>query len=174
MSGANPRKGPASVSDRAGWTDQICFYQVCVKIENPIHLLLHILAAGEKTSGFNLSRFSRIRSCSCHCCGQAWLGENDKRLFDSSGSAFTVRFRLFNLNIPYLSDSLTLMCSCCIIHILKLLCSRGQHERFMSIRRIASQIPREGMLHLDKSCSTWIVIFSFYKWCLIKRGWMTV
>ena len=26
--GVLPRKGPAKVSERAGWTDQICFYQV--------------------------------------------------------------------------------------------------------------------------------------------------
>ncbi len=26
--GVLPRRGPAKVSDRAGWTDQICFYQV--------------------------------------------------------------------------------------------------------------------------------------------------
>jgi hypothetical protein len=28
VSGLLPRKGPASVSDRAGWTDQICFFKV--------------------------------------------------------------------------------------------------------------------------------------------------
>lgn len=28
MVGVAPRKGPASVSDRAGWTDQICFYKL--------------------------------------------------------------------------------------------------------------------------------------------------
>jgi ribosome biogenesis GTP-binding protein YsxC/EngB len=28
MVGVEPRKGPASVSDRAGWTDQVCFYQL--------------------------------------------------------------------------------------------------------------------------------------------------
>lgn len=28
MIGVLPRKGPAKVSDRAGWTDQICFYKV--------------------------------------------------------------------------------------------------------------------------------------------------
>lgn len=28
MAGFSAKKGPASVSDRAGWTDQICFYQV--------------------------------------------------------------------------------------------------------------------------------------------------
>lgn len=26
--GVKPRFGPAKVSDRAGWTDQICFYQI--------------------------------------------------------------------------------------------------------------------------------------------------
>ena len=30
MAGFSHREGPASVSDRAGWTDQICFYQVCM------------------------------------------------------------------------------------------------------------------------------------------------
>eukprot|EP01035_Chromulina_nebulosa_P020630 gene20630-26747_t len=29
LAGLPPRKGPAAVSDRAGWTDQICFYQLC-------------------------------------------------------------------------------------------------------------------------------------------------
>ena len=28
MVGVLPKKGPASVSERAGWTDQICFYQL--------------------------------------------------------------------------------------------------------------------------------------------------
>lgn len=28
IAGLHPKKGPASVSDRAGWTDQICFYQL--------------------------------------------------------------------------------------------------------------------------------------------------
>lgn len=28
IAGLHPRKGPASVSERAGWTDQICFYQL--------------------------------------------------------------------------------------------------------------------------------------------------
>lgn len=28
ISGLSPRKGPAKVSERAGWTDQICFYQL--------------------------------------------------------------------------------------------------------------------------------------------------
>lgn len=28
MTGVSPRHGPAGVSDRAGWTDQICFYQL--------------------------------------------------------------------------------------------------------------------------------------------------
>jgi ribosome biogenesis GTPase A len=28
ISGLSPRTGPASVSERAGWTDQICFYQL--------------------------------------------------------------------------------------------------------------------------------------------------
>jgi hypothetical protein len=28
MIGVLPSKGPAKVSERAGWTDQICFYQV--------------------------------------------------------------------------------------------------------------------------------------------------
>lgn len=28
MIGTRPRAGPALVSDRAGWTDQICFYQL--------------------------------------------------------------------------------------------------------------------------------------------------
>ena len=26
--GVLPKKGPAGISERAGWTDQICFYQV--------------------------------------------------------------------------------------------------------------------------------------------------
>lgn len=32
VSGLLPRKGPASVSDRAGWTDQICFFKVCLLV----------------------------------------------------------------------------------------------------------------------------------------------
>ena len=28
MVGVLPKKGPASISERAGWTDQICFYQL--------------------------------------------------------------------------------------------------------------------------------------------------
>lgn len=28
ISGIHPKKGPASVSERAGWTDQVCFYQL--------------------------------------------------------------------------------------------------------------------------------------------------
>eukprot|EP00597_Dinobryon_sp_UTEXLB2267_P008574 CAMPEP_0170096720 /NCGR_PEP_ID=MMETSP0019_2-20121128/28766_1 /TAXON_ID=98059 /ORGANISM="Dinobryon sp., Strain UTEXLB2267" /LENGTH=122 /DNA_ID=CAMNT_0010318789 /DNA_START=111 /DNA_END=476 /DNA_ORIENTATION=+ len=28
MIGVTPRQGPAAVSDRAGWTDQICFYRL--------------------------------------------------------------------------------------------------------------------------------------------------
>ena len=28
MAGIEPRHGPAGISDRAGWTDQICFYQI--------------------------------------------------------------------------------------------------------------------------------------------------
>lgn len=31
LAGFPKRKGPAAVSDRAGWTDQICFYQLCKK-----------------------------------------------------------------------------------------------------------------------------------------------
>ena len=31
MVGVLPKKGPAGISERAGWTDQICFYQVRVR-----------------------------------------------------------------------------------------------------------------------------------------------
>ena len=31
MAGLSPKKGPAGVSERAGWTDQICFYQLAKK-----------------------------------------------------------------------------------------------------------------------------------------------
>ena len=33
--GTLPSKGPAKVSDRAGWTDQLCFYRV----SKPVHVL---------------------------------------------------------------------------------------------------------------------------------------
>lgn len=33
MVGVLPKKGPAKISNRAGWTDQICFYQVCLDFQ---------------------------------------------------------------------------------------------------------------------------------------------
>ena len=36
MVGVAARKGPAAISNRAGWTDQICFYQVL--LSNLIYL----------------------------------------------------------------------------------------------------------------------------------------
>ena len=34
MVGVLPKKGPAKISNRAGWTDQICFYQVCLDFQS--------------------------------------------------------------------------------------------------------------------------------------------
>ncbi len=44
IAGLHPRKGPASVSDRAGWTDQICFYQLGKK--PPIFILADLPGYG--------------------------------------------------------------------------------------------------------------------------------
>lgn len=37
MCGVKPKKGPAGISDRAGWTDQICFYRLGKVLEYRIY-----------------------------------------------------------------------------------------------------------------------------------------
>lgn len=48
ISGLHPKKGPASVSDRAGWTDQICFYQLGKK--PPILIMADLPGYGHSVS----------------------------------------------------------------------------------------------------------------------------
>ena len=48
IAGLHPKKGPASVSDRAGWTDQICFYQLGKK--PPILIMADLPGYGHSVS----------------------------------------------------------------------------------------------------------------------------
>lgn len=51
ISGLLPRKGPASVSDRAGWTDLICFYQLGKK--PPLLILADMPGYGHAVASTN-------------------------------------------------------------------------------------------------------------------------
>ena len=85
MVGVLPSKGPAKVSARAGWTDQICFFQVQYSVDLVMYCELKLVLvlsnlAREKTTSVDSSRPSWIWPRSCQCCTTPCLGQHDARL----------------------------------------------------------------------------------------------
>lgn len=87
--GVSPRLGPANVSDRAGWTDAISFYQVrpfTAHKELCLNMLPHI--AREAAPYCQCCRFPRLRPCRRQQSGEAHVDAHDRRVPRRSNDSF--------------------------------------------------------------------------------------
>lgn len=73
--GGLPRSGPASVSERAGWTSSVQFYKVpSIALIHYLCMLKKVVLAGQEPSNSEPGRSTGIRSCSLFSCRPQKLG----------------------------------------------------------------------------------------------------
>jgi energy-coupling factor transporter ATP-binding protein EcfA2 len=85
LTGLPPRKGPASVHQRAGWTDTLQFYKLGRK--PPVLTLVLQLHPVYIPNLWNAGGHARVRSCRSHRTHSPGMESHDAGLLDSTRGA---------------------------------------------------------------------------------------